>query len=100
MIGDFLQKQGLKRTYAQLVEEAKLETKDAGPIGLQMENAVTNGDWPTLLTLLENNSFKDSDKAFEAVYAHMIMELVVMEENHLARQILDEQKTLLVPNWY
>ena len=50
--------------------------------------------------MLENNSFKDSDKVFEAVYAHVVMELVVMEETHLARQILDEQKTLLVPNWY
>ena len=36
----------------------------------------------------------------EAVYAHIIMEMICMEEKHLARVILDEQKELLVPNWY
>ena len=67
---------------------------------MQLESAVINGEWPVLLQLLEKNSFKDSNKVFEAVYAHMIMELVLMDEKHLARQILDEQKALLVPNWY
>ena len=28
------------------------------------------------------------------------MEMVCIGENHLARQILDEQKSILVPNWY
>ena len=28
------------------------------------------------------------------------MEMVCCGEKHLARQILDEQKELLVPNWY
>ena len=37
---------------------------------------------------------------YEAVYAHVIMELVIMNEKHLARLILDEQKELLIPNWY
>ena len=53
-----------------------------------------------MLSLIEKNSFKDSEKVFEAVYAHIIMELVIMNEKHLARLILDEQKSLLVPNWY
>ena len=51
---------------------------------------MTNGEWPALLQLIENNSFKENDRVFEAVYAHMIMELVLMDEKHLARLILDE----------
>ena len=58
LIGNFLQQQNLSKTYAQLVEEAKLETSDSGPIGSQLESTVINGEWPALLQLLENNSFK------------------------------------------
>ena len=50
--------------------------------------------------MIGQNTFKDSNEVYEALYAHIIMELVSAGENHLARQILDEQKELLVPNWY
>ena len=50
--------------------------------------------------MIAKNSFKDGNEVYEAVYAHLIMEMVCLGEKHLARIILDEQKDLLVPNWY
>ena len=90
LIGNFLKQQGLQKTFAQLAEEANLDISDNGPIGQQLENVVNNGEWPALLQLIENNSFKESERVFEAVYAHIIMELVLMDEKHLAKLILDE----------
>ena len=53
-----------------------------------------------MLNLISRNTFNDGNEVFEAVYAHIIMEMVCIGEKHLARLILDEQKELLVPNWY
>ena len=50
--------------------------------------------------MLGQHSFQNANEVFEAVYAHIVMEMVCIGENHLARQILDEQKNILVPNWY
>lgn len=50
--------------------------------------------------MVAQNTFASSAEVFEAVYAHLIMEMVCAGEKHLARLILDEQKDLLVPNWY
>ena len=50
--------------------------------------------------MVGQNTFSDSKDVFEAVYAHLVMEMVCAGEKHLARLILDEQKELLVPNWY
>lgn len=50
--------------------------------------------------MVGQSTFKDSSEVHEALYAHLVMEMVCAGEKHLARVILDEQKELLVPNWY
>lgn len=49
---------------------------------------------------MAQNTFNESSEVYQAVYAHLVMEMVCIGEKHLARVILDEQKEVLVPNWY
>ena len=65
-----------------------------------VHDAIVAGDWPKVLSLVARNAFSESNEVYEALYAHIIMEMVCMDEKHLARLILDEQKEVLVPNWY
>lgn len=101
MVSAFLTEQNLHRTAATLIDEAKLgDITEAASAGDRFESAIIRGEWPLVLTMLGKHTFVDSKEVFEAVYAHLIMEMVCQGENHLARNILDEQKDILVPNWY
>lgn len=53
-----------------------------------------------MLKFLHASCFKDAKSVYESFYAHLIQELCIVEERHLARLILDEQKELLLQNWY
>ena len=101
MVASFLKEQGLHRTTATLIEEARLpDLAESATAGENLETAILEGQWPKVLTMIGQHTFNDSNEVYEAIYAHLIMEMVSAGEKHLARIILDEQKDLLVPNWY
>ena len=101
MVADFLQEQNLPKSAATLIQEARLgNLVEAASAGDVLQDAIIAGEWPKVLTQVAQQTFNESNDVYEALYAHMVMELVCMDEKHLARLILDEQKELLVPNWY
>ena len=101
MVAAFLEEQNLTKTVETLVKEARLDDLVAmNSAGEDMSSAIIKGEWPKVLGQVARHAFNESNEVFEALYAHIIMEMVCIGEKHLARLILDEQKELLVPNWY
>ena len=91
MVTSFLKEQNLHRSVATLIEEAKLtDLAESSSSGEALELAIIAGEWPKVLTMVAQNVFKDGNEVFEAIYAHLVMEMVCIGEKHLARIILDE----------
>jgi len=102
LVADFLQSQKLTRTYKTLIEEAGMfqSVSPSESLTTQCEFWIISGDWPSALKFMQSSCFKDSRTVYESFYSHLIQELCLVDERHLARLILDEQKDLLLQNWY
>lgn len=101
MVAAFLEEQNLTKSAATLVTEARLSNLvEAATVGDVLHESIVAGEWPKVLNLVARHAFSESNEVYEALYAHLIMEMVCLDEKHLARIILDEQKEMLVPNWY
>ena len=51
----------------------------------ELESGILSGDWPKVLKIVSQSTFANSSEVYEAVYAHLVMEMVCLGEKHLAR---------------